>query len=67
MVKDLISLTGDSEGASLNFGEAIMLNFCIPVVFFFVVFLSFFPLRLVLLILIADPLKLHEDFVITYF
>lgn len=65
MVKDLISLTGDSEGASLNFGEAIMLNFCI--VFFFVVFLSFFPLRLVLLILTADPLKLHEDFVITYF
>ena len=47
MVKDLISLTGDSEGASSNSSKAIIFN--IVHFLLFLVFDYFFPLWLVLL------------------
>ena len=68
VVKDIISLTGDSEGASLNSSEAIIFNFVHFFLFsFFIIFFIFFSFGLFYFIFTADPLKLYEDFVITYF
>ena len=65
VVEDIISLTGESEGASSNSSEAIIFNF---VHFFsFWCFDHFFSFGLFCFIFTADPLKLYEDFVITHF
>ena len=64
-VKDLISLVGDLEGASLNPGEALLLT--LYILFSFQFFDCFFLFDLFPFILTADPSKLREDLAITYF
>ena len=58
-------MIGDAEGASSNPDEGILLNFVQFLLFRFLT--NIFPFGLFPFILTPDPLKLREDFAITYF